>query len=173
MEGSSATIAHDTTTAPIEWKKLDPEAIIPTRGTPESAGWDLYALKTVDITEGGGSVVVPTGIAIQLPKGTYGRIAMRSGLAVREHLAVSAGVIDSDYTGAIGVVVFCTRVKGALLEHVDGRVPLMVVATTIKKGERFAQLIVEKYDDSPAVEVKEFSRAPAQTHAGWGSTGTK
>jgi len=153
---------------PIEWKKTHPEAIIPTRGTPNSAGWDLYALCNVDITEGEGSVIVPTGIAVQLPLGTYGRIAMRSGLSVKEHLAVSAGVIDNDYTGTIGVVVFRTKINEALSHNTEDGIPFV-----IKKGDRFAQLIVEKYDDRPAVEVNEFSRVQKQDHAGWGSTGTK
>ena len=96
-------------TLDIQFQKLHEDAIIPTRGTPYSAGFDLYALKDTIVVGGGGNVIVPTGIAIQLPPGTYGRIAMRSGLAVKQHLSVSAGVIDIDYTGEVGVVVFCTK----------------------------------------------------------------
>jgi len=99
----------DSITEIIQFKKLSEDAIIPTRGTTNSAGFDLYALEDTIIIGGGGNVLVPTGIAVQLPEGTYGRIAMRSGLAVRHHLSVSAGVIDLDYTGGLGVVVFCTK----------------------------------------------------------------
>ena len=93
----------------IQFQKLHEDAIIPTRGTQHSAGFDLYALEDTMIVGGGGNVIVPTGIAIQLPSGTYGRIAMRSGLAVKQHLSVTAGVIDIDYTGGVGVVVYCTK----------------------------------------------------------------
>ena len=150
----------------VQFKKLDPRAIIPTRATPNSAGFDLYALEDITVKtamcqcdhidyDGCGSVVVPTGIAVKLPPGTYGRIAMRSGLAVRGHLAVSAGVIDIDYRGAIGVVTFATRV-GALI---------------IKAGDRFAQLIIEKCSYVNSVEVTEFTCDVMTEHAGFGSTG--
>jgi len=94
----------------ILFKKLHPDAIIPTRGTSASAGFDLYALEDTLIVGGAGNVLVPTGIAVELANGTYGRIAMRSGLAVKQHLGVSAGVIDIDYTGPIGVVVFSNKI---------------------------------------------------------------
>lgn len=93
----------------IQFKKLHEDAIIPTRGTAYAAGFDLYALQDTLIVAGMGNVIVPTGIAVQLPRSTYGRIAMRSGLAVKQHLSVSAGVIDIDYTGGIGVVTYCTK----------------------------------------------------------------
>lgn len=93
----------------IQFKKLHDDAIIPTKGTSHAAGYDLYALEETVIIGGAGNVLVPTGIAVQLPEGTYGRIAMRSGHAVKQHLNVSAGVIDQDYTGGLGVVVHCTR----------------------------------------------------------------
>ena len=111
------SISHSDSLAPeslsksdvIQFKKLHADAIIPTRGTNNSAGFDLYALEDTIVIGGGGNVLVPTGIAVQLPEGTYGRIAMRSGLAVKQHLSVSAGVIDIDYTGGIGVVTYCTK----------------------------------------------------------------
>jgi len=90
---------------PVLFAKLHPDAIIPTRGTPVSAGFDLYALEDKLIVGGHGNILVPTGIAVKLPPNTYGRIAMRSGLALKQHLTVSAGVIDRDYVGPIGVLV--------------------------------------------------------------------
>ncbi len=162
--GGSVNTAHS-----VEFKKIEPDAIIPTRATPDSAGFDLYALKDTIVETGGGlgfmttgryqdcgSVIVPTGIAVKLPPGTYGRIAMRSGLAVKAHLAVSAGVIDRDYRGPIGVVTFMTR---------PGRF-------TIKAGERFAQLIIEQCSYAYATEVTEFSADNMQAHGGFGSTGS-
>ncbi len=137
----------------ISFRKLDPSAIIPTRATPHSAGLDLYALE--DTLVGATTVIVPTGVAVRLPPGTYGRIAMRSGLAVRHSLAVSAGVIDIDYEGAIGVVTHST----------DGS------NYTIKKGDRFAQLIVEKCCYGNAIEVEEFPKEFDSQHLGYGSSG--
>ncbi len=114
----------------MQFQKLDPEAIIPTRGTARAAGFDLYALAEKTIVGGDGSVLVPTGIAARIPPGSYGRIAMRSGLAVKEHLSVSAGVVDEDYfPGHVQVVVYCTKVGHSY---------------TIKRGERFAQIIPEQ-----------------------------
>ena len=139
----------------ILFKKLNPEATVPTRGTPTSAGFDLYALTDTEI--GLGSHLVHTGIAVALPEGTYGRIAMRSGLAVREHLNVSAGVIDRDYRGELGVIVYCTHPDSAPYK--------------IKAGERFAQLIPEivSYCESETVDELPI---PDHHHAGFGSTGS-
>jgi deoxyuridine 5'-triphosphate nucleotidohydrolase len=163
----------------IYFKKLDPEAIVPTKGTSLSAGWDLYALADTKITGGQGSVIVPTGISVMIPQGYYGRIAMRSGLAVKQHLAVSAGVIDRDYAGPIGVVTFHTF--GVYTS--TGASPVAYNNYTIKKGERFAQLIIEQchygdckvVDEFPTIAKDTFSPVPhganVTTHAGFGSTG--
>src|SRR5437588_7089202 len=68
-----------------------------------AAGHDLYALNDIPIPSKG-QVLVETGIAIGLPKGTYGRLASRSGLATKEGIEVGAGVIDADYTGELRVL---------------------------------------------------------------------
>ncbi|QYB17395.1 deoxyuridine 5'-triphosphate nucleotidohydrolase [Pacmanvirus S19] len=140
----------------VKFKKLHDDAIIPARATEQSAGYDLYALQDTLVTGGEGSVIVPTGIAVQLLKGTYGRIAMRSGLSVKEHLAVSAGVIDLDYENKpIGVVTFCTKIGHSYL---------------IKRGEKFAQLVPERVCYAKAEEVSEMIPRYGE-HAGYGSTG--
>jgi dUTP pyrophosphatase len=77
----------------------------PTRGSPLAAGYDLYsAAKTV--IPAGGRALVPTDISVAVPVGTYGRVAPRSGLAVKHGLDVGAGVVDADYRGPLGVVMF-------------------------------------------------------------------
>jgi dUTP pyrophosphatase len=162
-------------TAAVQFKKLDPGAIIPTRATTFSAGFDLYALKDMKIVGGAGTYIVPTGIAVQLPLGTYGRIAMRSGLAVNQHLCVSAGVIDVDYIGAIGVVVYCAKsvaVSDRLSISGDGNPEVLNRSHvyTIHKGDRIAQLIIENVSMAPGIEVTQFSREHA-AHLGFGSTG--
>jgi len=99
-------------------------------------------------------VCVPTGIAIKLPPGTYGRVAPRSGVTVKYNIHVGAGVIDPDYTGEIKVVL-CN----------NGRDPV-----TFNKLDRIAQLILEKVE---IVEVKEVDdlRMTHRGSGGFGSTG--
>jgi dUTP pyrophosphatase len=103
--------------------KLVPHAIVP---TPGGAGFDIYASDGYLLLPGH-RVVVSTGITIQLPPGTFGRLASRSGLAVKHGLSVGAEIIDPDYTGELKVVLF---------NH-DTRNPFV-----IRPGYRIAQLIV-------------------------------
>lgn len=125
----------------------------PTRGTCKSAGHDLYS--AVDIVVAPRShALIPTDICIRLPAGTYGRIAARSGLAVRHAIDVGAGVIDEDYRGPVGVVLF---------NHGDVEFP-------VKVGDRIAQIIIQ-----PVVNV---TFEPVDTldtttrgSSGFGSTG--
>lgn len=139
----------------ILFKRLHSDAIIPTRGTPYSAGFDLYALEEHEIEPGAGFVLVKTGIAARPPPGHYLRVAMRSGLAYKNDLIVGAGVIDYDYTGDIGVLVATVNKS---------------IYYTIKKGERIAQLIPERISNGEAQEVNEFPDL-SSTHDGFGSTG--
>jgi len=111
----------------IQVRLLDPQGRIPTRGSAKAAGHALYTNEARTIPARG-QEVVPTGISITPPKGTYGRIAPRSGMAVKHQIAVNAGVIDSDYTGEI---------KGVLANMSDQD-------CQIQKGDRIAQHIAEK-----------------------------
>ena len=87
----------------VKVKKLSAEARVPTKGSAKAAGHDLYASEGTE-NPAGGQVMVGTGVAIQLPHNTYGRIAPRSGRAVKHRLATNACVIDSDYRGEVKVV---------------------------------------------------------------------
>lgn len=135
--------------------KIEEGAIAPMRATSGAAGFDLYALEETTIHYDDGNVCVPTGVSVLLPHGTYGRIAMRSGLAYRHNLSISAGVIDIDYRGQIGVIVYNTQ-PGARY--------------TIAKHERFAQLVIERcsYAEGMVVEILPASDSE---HTGFGSTG--
>ncbi len=82
---------------------------------------------------------------------------MRSGLAVREHLAVSGGVIDRDYVGELKVIV----------SHNGGSKS----SYTIRAGERFAQILIKKISYADSIEVEEFADSASESHAGFGSTG--
>lgn len=134
--------------------RLIPSAVIPTRSTPGSAGLDLFSTDNYVIMPGR-RVVVSTGISVRLPPGTYGRIAPRSGLAVKHGLDTLAGVVDPDYTGEIKVV----------LQNLDAVQPFI-----IRPGYRIAQLILEKFETVDVTEVTELP--PTERGAeGFGSTG--
>jgi dUTP pyrophosphatase len=142
----------------MEVIRLQPTAILPSRGSAGAAGFDLYSIDHYVVFPGQ-RVVVSTGIGLQkLPVGTYGRIAPRSGLAVKHGLDTLAGVVDPDYRGEIKVVLINT----------DMRVPFV-----IKPGYRMAQLILEKYEVADVVEVTNPVVDTERGDAGFGSTGYK
>jgi dUTP pyrophosphatase len=80
--------------------KLGEISMFPRRGAMRSAGFDLFSI-TNTIVEPGSNAVIETGIKVKLPNGTYGRIAPRSGLAVKESIGVGGGVIEPDFEGTI------------------------------------------------------------------------
>ena len=90
------------TTNWLRIKRLQQKAIIPTKSSRLAAGHDIYALKDGTIPAQR-QMLVDTGIAIGLPRGTYGRLAARSGMASKHGIVVGGGVIDADYTGEIKV----------------------------------------------------------------------
>jgi dUTP pyrophosphatase len=136
--------------------KLVQNAQLPVRATADSAGYDLFSTDNYVVLPGR-RVVVSTGISVQLPPGTYGRIAPRSGLAVKHGLDTLAGVIDPDYTGEIKVV----------LQNLDMNQPFV-----IRPGYRIAQLILEKYTVAEVNEVPTENTPLTQRGAsGFGATG--
>jgi len=138
----------------VKVKKPDPQARIPTRGSAQAAGHDLYANERNTIPARG-QEVLRTGISITPPRGTYGRIAPRSGMAVKHQVAVNAGVIDSDYTGEIKVVL-------ANMSDQDYQV---------NNRDRIAQLITEKIIESECYEVQTLKKTN-RGQQGFGSTET-
>jgi dUTP pyrophosphatase len=135
--------------------KLSETAQVPTRGSKLAAGYDLKSAYKVTVPARG-SALVKTDIQIQLPTGTYGRVAPRSGLALKNKIDVGAGVIDEDYRGNVGVILF---------NHGD-------VDFEIEVGDRIAQLICEKIAYPEAVEVESLEDSE-RGEGGFGSTGTK
>ena len=142
----------------LQVKKLTSGARIPTRGTEESIGYDLYAgEKEICDVVFGDVTKVHTGISVNIPRGYYGRIAPRSGLAAKHGIQVLAGVIDADYRGEL-IVILTSSIKGTYLR--------------IKPGDRIAQLILEREDALPIQEVDEFDGGETERGAsGFGSTG--
>ena len=107
-------------------KKLGYDSTLPTRGSDGAVGYDLYSNCDGVIAKGKRGVV-STGIAVSLPPGVYGRVAPRSGLAMKNGIQIGAGVIDPDYTGEISVIIFNMGDNDF----------------EVKKGARIAQLILE------------------------------
>jgi deoxyuridine 5'-triphosphate nucleotidohydrolase len=89
----------------LSFKRLNPRAVLPTRGSDAAAGLDLYAIEEVIIPPGGRRLA-RTGLAVAIPEGYYGRVAPRSGLATKNGLDTLAGVIDADYRGEIGCLLY-------------------------------------------------------------------
>ena len=146
-------------------KKLRQDAIIPTRGSAEAAGYDLAIPKLEpDIRIGPGCRrLIKTGLSMSLfdsseDMGTvlYGQIAPRSGLAYRRGIAVMAGIIDQDYRGEVGVI----------LHNTDNS------EIALHGGERIAQLIIKKVY-VPPVEVVDELDDTSRGEGGFGSTGTQ
>ncbi|ODM88102.1 Deoxyuridine 5'-triphosphate nucleotidohydrolase, partial [Orchesella cincta] len=115
--------------ATLHYVKLSTKARNPTRGSAYSAGIDLKSAYPYKILKHG-SCLIKTDLQIQLPPGTYGRIAPRSGLALHNHICVGGGVIDPDYRGNLCVILY---------NHSD-------VDFHIEEGDRVAQLIAEKFE---------------------------
>ena len=145
-------------------KLVEPQAKVPTKMTAGSAGFDLYSAESVEVPptrcepDGRaevGRALVSTGLVMELPPGTVGRIAARSGLSVRANVEAGAGWIDSDYRGTVKVE----------LKNFSSK------TYKINRGDRIAQLVV-----LPLVEVEvkvvgdigETSRGGG----GFGSTGS-
>lgn len=141
----------------IRVKKLHANAKLPTYGSAEAAGADLYACLEESVTiEPGETAWIPTGIALEVPKGCAGLVYARSSLGAKRGLAPAnkVGVIDSDYRGEIRVV---------LLNH--GK-----VTQTVENGERVAQFLITPVLTPGYVEVEELSDTDRGT-GGFGSTG--
>lgn len=136
----------------MKFKKLTTTAITPTRGSPDSAGLDLYADADV-LVSSGASVMLGTGIAVEIPSDHVGLVCIRSSLGkAGVSLTNSVGVIDSDYRG---------------------EVMLSLAATTgyyIRKGQRVAQLVIMPVVQVEMVEVDALSTTDRGAD-GFGSTG--
>ena len=138
----------------INVKKLSENAIIPTQGTSFAAGYDLYAAEDA-VVVCGTRKLIKTNISMEINPGYYGRIAPRSGLAYKNGIDVLAGVIDSDYRGDIGVILYNTD------KDID---------FTVKKGDRIAQIIFEACYTATLNNIDTLDNTLRQT-GGFGSTG--
>lgn len=141
----------------VRIKKLSDKAIIPTFGSAGSAGGDLYSAEENQvIIAPNQTVLIGTGLAVEIPDGYVGLVYARSGLATKSGLAPAnkVGVIDSDYRGEI---------KVALHNHSNE-------IRTVSQGERIAQMVIAPYLKVEYEEVDDLSDT-ARGGGGFGSTG--
>ena len=141
----------------IRVKKLKPNAILPTYGSAEAAGADLYACLDGDVLiQPGESAFVPTGLAMEIPKGFAGLIYARSGLACKRGLAPAnkVGVVDSDYRGEFMVVLYNHGQETQKVSH----------------GERVAQLVITPVF-TPGFVLRDELNETDRSAGGFGSTG--
>ncbi len=141
----------------VRIKKLREDAVVPTYGSEFSAGADLYACETEDITIAPGETrLIHTGLSFEIPEGFGGFIYARSGLATKRGLAPAnkVGVIDADYRGEVMV---------SLHNH-------STEAQTVSPGERVAQLVIAPFLKAEFTVAEELSDTVRGT-GGFGSTG--
>ena len=136
----------------MKFSKLTNKAYTPTKGSEDAAGLDLYSAYDY-VVKPADKMLVRTDIQVELPEGCYGRIAPRSGLALKHFIDVGAGVIDRDYRGNIGILLFNF-----------GKTKFV-----IKKGDRVAQIILEKICNPILQEVDKLGSSK-RGKQGFGST---
>jgi len=149
-EPKTAVAEVDTT---LQFVRISRNAFAPEKESKFAAGYDLRSAYCYDIPAQN-KRVVKTDLRIKMPPGTYGRIAPRSGLAATYFIGIGAGVVDEDYTGNVGVVMF---------NHQDKRFQ-------VEKGDRIAQLICEVIAHPEPKEVDMLEETERGAGA-FGSTG--
>lgn len=147
----------------VKIKKLHPDAIVPSKATPQSACYDVYA--PCDFIVRPGRSVMPLGLAIELPPGYGAEIRPRSGYSSKGFAGTLAeteyrfdadsihGMVDADFRQGIGVII----------KSYEDR------AFVIKKGQRVAQMLIIKAEEADFTEVEELT--PSDRHGGFGHTG--
>lgn len=143
----------------LKIKLLYPGALAPTRATEGDAGLDLYSSENTEV-DYGKTVLVSTGIAVEIPLGYVGLVHPRSGLAAKYGVTVvnAPGTIDAGYRGEVKVIL-------SKLDNQGGQ------SFRIKKGDRIAQLVIQKVE-LPEVEVVDELSDTARGAGGFGSTGS-
>lgn len=136
----------------IKTKRLTSTATIPTRGSEQAAGLDLYANGNF-VVKAGTHAIIPTGVAVAIPDGYCGQVWPRSGVSARYGVDVLAGVIDSDYTGELKVVIQCGQQDFC-----------------INQGDRIAQLLIVPVSMLQCIEVDSLDDTERGA-GGFGSTG--
>ena len=141
----------------VKFAKLDDRAHLPTQGSAQAAGWDLYALKET-VVHKGASVTIPTGLACAIPEGWEGQIRCRSSLGKKGMILPNGvGTIDSDYRGELRVLATWIGPGNSF---------------TVGEGERVAQML---FAPVPLVNIEEVAMSELEStergEGGFGSSG--
>ena len=140
----------------VRVKRLNNNARIPAKEKPEAAGYDLAAAQTA-VCPAYGKILGKTGLCLAIPYGFYGRIATRSGLALNKFIDVGARVVDADYRGELGIVLFNFSDRDF----------------QINMGDKIAQLTFEKIKTPAVLKEVDSSEETDRGNKGFGSTGIK
>jgi len=134
-----------------------PDELLPTRGNPGDAGYDLRSNTEIDL-EPGQRAIIPTGVRIALPAGYVGLVHPRSGLAAKNGVTVlnAPGTVDAGYRGEILVT---------LINHSDE-------SFSVKRFDRIAQIVFQKFEEANFLRVSELPNSQ-RGDQGFGSTGVK
>jgi len=143
------------TSCVLKFAKITEKAFAPTRGSSLAAGYDLRSAYEY-VVPAHGKEIVKTDLQVAVPEGTYGRVAPRSGLAWKNFIDVGAGVIDADYRGPLGVILYNHGSEDF----------------KVQPGDRIAQLICEKIAYPELQELKELD-STERGESGFGSTGVQ
>lgn len=137
-------------------KRLDPDLPLPSYAKPGDAGADIYSRIDVELNPGERKLI-PTGIAIALPPGFAAFVHPRSGRAIKEGLGMvnAPGTVDAAYRGELQVI---------LINHDSQN------SIRIKRGERIAQLVIQKVEHAEFIELEELPGS-SRGASGFGSTG--
>jgi dUTP pyrophosphatase len=152
-----AATASVASTVPVPVVRLDPDLPLPGYARKGDAGADLVARTSVTLAPGGGRAMIPTGIALALPDGYAGFVQPRSGLALRHGVTClnTPGLIDSGYRDELAVLLVNTDPETAYEVH---------------RGDRIAQLVIQRVETAAFVEVERLSDSERGL-GGFGSTG--
>ena len=137
----------------IKFQKILAEAIIPSYAHPGDAGMDIFSAEEA-IIKAGERKSIKTGLKMELPEGFVGLVWDKSGLALKNGIKTMAGVIDSCYRGEIGIV----------LVNLSGQ------DYKIEKGQKIAQMLIQKIELAEIEEARELSETK-RSEGGFGSTG--
>lgn len=129
-------------------------AKLPARAKEGDAGYDLSSIEAFELLPGRHRLV-KTGVSMAIPRGWYGRLAGRSGLAAKQGIAILGGVVDSTYRGDIGVIVHNTSQD----------------SFQVHPGDRIAQIVFEQHGEPELVETPEALPETVRGTGGFGSTG--
>lgn len=157
----------------VYFEKINPDASIPQYKHPGDAGMDVTSCADIVIRPGQ-TCIVPTGLKVAVPEGYELQVRARSGVSLKTPLRVANGVgtVDSGYRGEVGIIIHNTSpaIYGLRRRNLSDKGPGTYM---IKKGDRIAQLVLNKYEQICVIPCEDVSAIGSDRGGGFGSTGVK